>query len=240
MPSIKKYRSGLKTGGFPEKIVALTKYDSKILSELYLDKSNKMMIERAAANLVSKYFEEYVDAKARANPKLLHHIYEFDAAGEKDSRLFKRKIKVGLSGTIISYSLVNAKLPNREGYPFPRKAMVMESGQTVVIHPKSPNGLLKYRLSNGRFIQTSNPSVVENPGGDVANNFTDEFNRFTSVRAKAVLREYKFFERINNAYKVKRRLVIPRINNFSISDPAMVASSHAKEIAIQSGMMTSA
>jgi len=235
VPSIKKNRGGINTGGFPEKILLLSKYDEKMLLELHMNKSNKMMIERAAANLVARYFESYVDAKARTSPKSFHHIYEFDETGSKDARLFKRKITSTVGGTVISYNLINAKKPNREGYPFPQKAKVMEAGTPIVIKPKTSQ-FLQYRLSDGRFVRSSQ-SIVENPGGDVANKFTDEFNSFTSIKAKSVLKEYRFFEKVNDLYKVKRRLTIPRINSLSISSVAAQAASDAKQISTQIGAM---
>ena len=234
MPSIKKNRGGVNTDGFPEKLLSLTKYDMKLLTGLYLSKKNKMVIERAASNLVARYFEAYIDSKARANPKSLHHVYEFDMAGKKDSRLFKRNVSTGVGGTTISYKLINAKLPNREGYPFPQKARIMEDGLTVTIRPKG-SGYLQYRLADGRFVKTRKPSVVTNPGGDVANNFTSEFNNYMLRRAKSVLKEYRFFERINDNYRMKRKLIMPRINNLSIIDPTMSAISDANQIALASG-----
>lgn len=235
MPSIKMKRGGFSDGGFAEKVVALTTYDMSMLSSLHRKQANKQMIEHGAATIVSRYFEEYIDAKARVSPESLHHIYEFDMSGNKDARLFRRNITSTTSGAVISYSFIKAKRPNREGYPFENKASVMESGEPITIRPKR-KAFLQYKLDNGRFIRSS-VSVVQNPGGDVAGNFNNEIKSYTSNKAKTVLREFGYFDKINKAYKSKRKVVVPRINAGTIRNARMQAEQDAAELAMQIGAM---
>jgi len=232
MPSIRKSKGGFNTGAFPEKVMMLTKYDQKMLLDMHVDSTNKTLIERSAANLVARYFEQYIDSKAKSNPEKLHHVYEFHSSGEKNSRLFKREIASTKMGSKISYRFINAKIPNDFGYKFPKKATVMENGQPVVIAPKSGK-YLQYKIGQ-RFVKTQKPSYIENPGGDVGNSFTEEFNTYMVSTAGQVLKRYRFFERINDSFRIKRKLIIPKINTLSLN-PTAQAASDAKQIAIGTG-----
>lgn len=236
--SIRRKRGGFSDGDFAQKVLALTNYDGSVLSKLYVSRANKQKIERGAAHVVTRYFDAYIDAKARENPKSLHHVYEFDMAGSIDGRLFKKQINSTPNGAVISYRFVNAKNPNRQGYPFKKKASVMESGETVVIKPKNVN-YLQYVLKDGRMIR-SKMSIVDRPGGDVAGNFGKEFDQFTRTSAKRVLKEVRYFEKIRDMYKAKRKIVVPRINSSALKDASFQGSKDALEIATQAERMYSA
>lgn len=209
MPSKKTFNDD----DFGKKIIALSDYDCSLISTVY--ESQKSLIEAGAAKIVVKYFEHLVDAKARANPELLHHVYEFNMAGKKEARLFKSKIMQTDAGAVISFSFKQSKKPNNNGYMFYNKAQVMEEGQTVTIRPKKSK-YLTYRLSDGRFIKTSKPSVVSNPGGNVKGNFEEEFNNFMSVTANMVLRNSKYFEKIDQMIESKRDITAPSINRLAV------------------------
>lgn len=228
MSSLKAF----KDGNFSAKVFSLTKYDSTFLSAVHRGK-NKQLIELGAARLVTRYFEHLVDAKARANPSSLHHVYEFDLPGQKDSRLFVSKLTPTSKGIVISYSFKKTKMPNREGYMFYQKAQVMEDGQTVIIKPKNKKSL-KYTLKNGDIILTKKPSIVYNPGGlEVEGSFKNEFNNFTVHQANRVLKEFKYFERVNNNIKNKRTRIIPQINNAPLSNYAQRAIMDSEKVALE-------
>lgn len=237
MVSIVAKKGGFSDGGFAQKILSLTNYDMSVLNAIHRKPANRQRIEKGAAEIVAQYFESYIDAKARSNTKSLHHIYEFDSVGQKSARLFKRQIKSTPAGAIMSYTFIKAKKPNREGYPFPNKASIMESGEPITIRPRKKQ-FLQYRLDSGRFIRSS-MSLVENPGGDVAGNFNGEIKQYTSNKAKAVLREFGYFEKINKAYKSKRKLVVPRINAGTMTNAKMQAEQDAAMIAAQAEAMSS-
>lgn len=224
-------------GGFPKKIISLSAYDMSLLRSTH-SKSNKQLIEAGAAKLVLRYFEHLIDAKARSNPSSLHHVYEFDMAGDKNARLFKGSVNPSPAGAIINFSFINAKQPNRNGYMFYKKAEVMESGQTVTIAPKTSK-YLTYRLRDGRFIKTQKPSVVNNPGGPVAGNFAAEFSQFNGKIAQKVLREFRYFEKVNDNIKMKRTRIVPRINALSLSDYANQARSDAAQVAMEANRSVS-
>jgi hypothetical protein len=230
MVSFKK-PGGVDTGGFPEKILALTKYDMTILSKVH-SSENKMAIERGAVTLIANYFENFVDAKARANSERFHHIYEWDRSGDKNARLFKRNITSTPAGAVISFNFTKSKEPNRNGYIFYNKASVMESGQTVIVRPKNKKFLV-YTI-NDQTIITSKPSIISSPGGtQVKGAFTEEWQSFSTYKAKSILKELRYFERINDSIVKKRKLIIPKINRGMIAGMISEASKDASSIAMK-------
>jgi hypothetical protein len=225
-------KGGVDTDGFPEKVIALTRYDINLLTALHIKPQNKMVIERGAADIVATYFEEYMDARARSNPEKFHHIYEFGQIGDRDKRLFKKNLSSTTVGTTISFSFRPAKRPNREGYLFANKASIMESGETVIVRPKSSKYLMYKIDETGAFVKTNKPSVIRNPGGKyVKGSFKNEFENFTSIQARRVLKEYRYFERITKRIKEKRSVVVGRINKSNISSMAAQANQDAAKIA---------
>ena len=236
MTSFRK-AGGIDTGGMPEKILALTEYDMALLNRLHVKKDNKMLIEKGAANIIAEYFMRFVDARARASHKRFHHVYEWDKTGDSNARLFKKNITPTPAGTVIKFSFTKSKEPNRNGHIFANKASVMEYGETVVIRPKSSKFLV-YQI-DGRQIVTSQPSVVENPGGvAVQGSFASEWKNFSHYQARGVLKQFKYFELINQAIKTKRKVVIPRISRGMISGMISEASKDASSIAMKAAVVS--
>lgn len=234
MVSFKK-AGGIDTGGMPEKILAMTQYDTTLLTKLHANKENKAMIERGAANLIAEYFMRTIDARARANRTRFHHVYEWDKEGDSNSRLFKKNVTSTPAGAVIRFSFTKSKEPNRNGYVFANKAQVMESGQTVVIKPRSSKFLV-YEI-NGNKIVTQKPSVVQNPGGpEVQGSFASEWKEFSYSQARSVLKQFRYFEMINANIKSKRRIVIPRINRGMITGMIGEASKDAELIAMKAAV----
>jgi hypothetical protein len=218
------------SGKFMEKVSALAIYDSVILQDLYKNPINKQKINRGAAFLIKNYFDQYLDSKSRQDKDSYHHVYEFDKTGDSGSRLFKAVVvNTGDGAAVINYSFTAAKEPNREGYPFPNKADVMESGETVKILPKRGK-YLRYVSKNGTFV-TSEMSVIPNPGGDfVKGSFQTTFNRFMGSQASFVLSRARYFETIEQSIIQERRLAIPRINKGMTADAAKRAQISAARI----------
>jgi hypothetical protein len=218
------------TGKFSEKVLALSSYDSTVLTDLYLNPINAQKINRGAAILIKNYFDEYMDARAKQNHSAYHHVYEFDNVGSRSSRLFKANINSTPDGSaVITYSFTPAKMPNRDGYPFPNKAEVMEAGNPVTITPKRSE-YLQFMLEDGRFVK-SKQVIVNNPGGpDVAKSFETTLNRFMVSQAYAVLTKSRYFQRIESAMIGKRRLMVPRINSGLVSDAIRRAKIDADQI----------
>jgi len=225
------------TGGMPEKIIALTQYDMAILTKLHKSDENKIAIERGAANLVANYFEKFLDARARANRERFHHVYEWDRTGDKDARLFKRNIATTAQGSTITFKFTKSKEPNRNGYIFYNKASVMEAGQTVIIRPRNKKFLV-YTI-NSQMIVTTKPSVVSNPGGiAVKGAFAEEWKSFSAYQARSVLKQFRYFELINQAIKTKRKVVVPKINRGMITGMIAQAEADASSIASKAVTLT--
>mgnify|MGYP000043808466 CR=1 FL=1 len=100
-------------------------------------KMNKVVDERLIPD------GEYIDALARTRPKSLHHVYEWNKAGNKSSRLFKlnKLSENGLSFRVNyefkpSRSLVPSETSRRR-HMFINKAEVMERGLPLTIRPKN-------------------------------------------------------------------------------------------------------
>ena len=70
------------TGMFSEKVLALSNYDSTIITNLYQNPANKQKITRGAAFIIKNYFDQYLDQRARQTPSAYHHVYEFNKTGK--------------------------------------------------------------------------------------------------------------------------------------------------------------
>ena len=219
------------TDKFVEKVISLTVYDSTLLTNLYINPVNQQKINRGAAFLIKNYFDQYMDAKARQNPKAYHHVYEFNQTGQSSARLFKANISNTPDGSaIISYNFTSAKVPNDYGYAFPDKAEVMEKNDPIVILPKKKE-YLKYILENGQFV-TSKKSIVENPGGkEVANSFETTFGSFMATQPGIILQKFRFFNMIENSIIQKRKMATPRLNKGIIADANRLAKIDSDQIA---------
>lgn len=219
------------TGKFAEKVISLTTYDSTLLNNLYLNPVNKQKINRGAAFLIKNYFNEYMDAKARQNPIVYHHVYEFNKTGDKGARLFKTNVTSTPDGSAtIIYNFTLSKEPNKEGYVFKNKAEVMENNETIVINPKTKE-YLKYTLEDGRFV-TSKQSIVENPGGPaVARSFETTFSKFMAIQPAIIIEKFKFFDFVERGIIQKRKSATPRLNKGIISDARTLAKIDSDQIA---------
>ena len=223
-------KKAFNTGKFSEKVMAIASYDGTIISDLYLNPTNKEKINRGSAFVIKNYFNEYMDLKARQNTQAYHHVYEFNKTGERNSRLFKATVSSTVDGAVLSFNFTQAKNPNKQGHPFPNKAEVMENGETIIITPKRGK-YLKYSLEDGRFV-TSTKSIVRNPGGDdVKGSFETAFRDFTKTQGLQVLQKFGFFKRIERGIIEKRRLVIPRINSGAVTNMIATAKKDADIIA---------
>ena len=60
-------KKAFNTGKFSEKVMAIASYDGTIISDLYLNPTNKEKINRGSAFVIKNYFNEYMDLKARQN-----------------------------------------------------------------------------------------------------------------------------------------------------------------------------
>ncbi len=130
---------------------------------------------------VIEILKEYVDASARVNPAMLHHVYEWMKVGSPEGRLFDIEYTIsnlGLSFKSTFRQSTSIKEGARE--PFYNKAKIMEDGTPVSIRPKTAN-VLAFEI-NGEKIFTPNEINVSNPGGSaVQGGFEKTFDEFFNV-----------------------------------------------------------
>jgi hypothetical protein len=120
----------------------------------------------------------FIDSNARANPAMLHHIYEWDRTGSPNARLFEINYKVNSRNVSFSTEFSQSqKVKRGSSEPFENKAEVMESGRTLVISPRNSE-VLSFE-DNGEQIFTKNSVVVSSPGGpEVAGSYQRVLDSF--------------------------------------------------------------
>ena len=106
----------------------------------------------------------FIDSNARANPEMLHHIYEWHRVGSPSVRLFE--INYVVNSRNISFSTAfsqSQKIKRGSSEPFLDKAEIMESGRSIVVTPRKAE-TLSFEI-DGEQVFTKGPVFVSNPGG---------------------------------------------------------------------------
>lgn len=156
-------------------------YQLAVVQEGFNPRQMKRFLDKSY-DVVSLSFGQYLDARARANPKSLHHVYEWGMVG--DRRLWALT-KTGQSpeGFRVGFRFIQSRkkapinkvlaTPNpntgavvTKTYVFRNKAEVMESGRSVTMRPRGKNRIAypsDRTLSGIAF--TRGPLTVRNPGG---------------------------------------------------------------------------
>jgi hypothetical protein len=121
---------------------------------------------------------KYIDVNAKANPKALHHVYEWYRTGSPSARLFDVQYIVNRNGLSLFSNFRQSKTVSADATePFYNKAQIMELGKTVVIKPKG-GGALRFE-SGGDTVYTKKPVAVRNPGGnEVRGSYEEVFDEF--------------------------------------------------------------
>lgn len=221
----RQYSKHLRTGDITQKMAAAAIFQSELINAL--SNEEKTRISSAGLKMLSVYFEAYVDNLARSNHKMFHHVYEPNMTGDKRSRLFESSISEAGKPTL-TYNFKKSRVPSDSGYVFENKAYVMENGIPVTI--KATNArYLKFKYK-GKF-RTKKQVFVANPGGlRVQNAFIDTFDDFMKKKAKKVLTDLGFFERIEKGIEKESRVILARISAGKIEGMAASASSSARNI----------
>jgi hypothetical protein len=112
--------------------------------------------------------EQFIDANARTNPDVLHHVYEWHESGSSSSRLFDIQCTTFGGGlTVNSTFRQSVSVKNGSNTPFYDKARIMEDG--VPIRIKAKNSEVLSFNDDGEQVFTKRPIDVPNPGGTAAN-----------------------------------------------------------------------
>jgi hypothetical protein len=182
----------------------------------YVDglKASESVLAEKLANIAKGSLESYLDTMASMNPEMLHHIYEWGMAGNKSGRLFNFTVKEKGKKRIIAGALrQSTSVQPGSNEPFYNKATVMESGQDVIITPRSGSVLRFY--DNGQEVFTSAPVYVANPGGDYVQGSFERTTKeyFDVVFSQSVLTSVGFWKELKKNREFKRAVRSGGYNN---------------------------
>lgn len=192
-------------------ISAAIYYQSQVIARLMNNKRFQESFKKTIYFQVEKDFGEYIDALARVKPKSLHHVYEWNKAGNKNARLFKLK-KLASTGISLrldyefkqSKSMVPSKGKKTRKHVFADKARVMEEGKPLTIRPRFAERLVFEVDGVVTFMPKGMPVVVRRPGGAASTNQFDlNYNRFFSTNLVSLSIKRSGFQQLFNTAMVK-------------------------------------
>ena len=171
---------------FSKTMSNIVDYSNGFLDGIQLE---RIRFNRFLGGYAAETLGKYIDTKARMNPASLHHVYEWNATGSENARLFKFNVDASINKININGSFLPSKTPSpSSGQIFSDKASVMENGIGITITPKNSE-VLAFQ-DEGELVFTRNSIFIEHPGGDeVAGSFgsvVDDF--FTNFFTNALLR----------------------------------------------------
>lgn len=195
-------------------ISAALYYQANVMAGLNKNSGFKKLFQDTIFKQILEDFGAYVDAKARMNPKSLHHVYEWNRAGDREYRLFKLNKKKSSSLSFgITYSFLTSKsfVPGsgKRKHVFKNKASLMESGKPLVISPRYASRLV-FEIDGEKIFMPIGKSVtVKRPGGSAATNqFSLAYSRFFSSNLVSESIKKSGFQKIFNL-KTSKALKIP-------------------------------
>lgn len=132
---------------------------------------NKFNFNKELAIFTKEALGKYIDSKARANPQILHHVYEPGMTGSENGRLYEFDAIPTRNEILFNGSFKpSTKMPLNGGDPFIDKANIMENSISITIMPKNSN-ILVFDYE-GETIFTAKTIYIAHPGGDqVAGSF---------------------------------------------------------------------
>ena len=118
-------------------------------------------------SVVLEGLKQFIDSMAKVDPELLQHVYEWDQVGSPSARLYDLSYTVSVGGLSFNSTFrQSSSIKQGSKEPFYDKARIMESGLPVTIRPRLAKVLVFEE--NGETVYTSNPVIVNNPGGEKA------------------------------------------------------------------------
>lgn len=170
-------------------------------------KKGKNIFFNNIGSFTKELLENYIDANARTNPEMLHHVYEWHRTGSPDARLFDINYTVGSAGlSFYSNFRQSTSIKNGSSVPFYNKAKIIEEGIPVTIKPKRAQ-VLAFE-DNGEQVFTKGPVDVSNPGGARAQGgFQKTLNIFfTRYFTQAFLKSSGIKDYLKNPVVYKKNL----------------------------------
>jgi len=192
------------TKQFEKQMNNIVEYSFGFLSGV--QKGKKVFLNNLGKSVVFA-LGQYIDVEARANPKALHHVYEWYRVGSPSARLFDIDYTVSNLGLSLNSKFRQSKTVSGDSNtPFYNKASIMEDGIPVTIKPKR-GSVLRFE-DGGNEIFTKKPVTVRNPGGDeVAGSFEKVFNEFMLRYFKqSFIRASGLYDYINNPVLYKKNI----------------------------------
>lgn len=167
--------------------------------------AGKTQLFNAIAVETIELMKQYIDSNARANPRVLHHVYEWYQTGSPNARLFDIDYTVSKLGLSFK-STFSQSMSVSQGStaPFYDKARIMEEGIPVTIRPKRSE-VLVFEDENGETVYTRKPVTVDKPGGETEGEFERVFDTFfLSYFTQAFLRSSGIMEMLQKPTAFKR------------------------------------
>jgi hypothetical protein len=192
------------TKQFEKQMNNIVEYSFGFLSGV--QKGKKVFLNNLGKSVVFA-LGQYIDVEARANPKALHHVYEWYRVGSPSARLFDIDYTVSNLGLSLNSKFRQSKTVSGDtNTPFYNKASIMEDGIPVTIKPKR-GSVLRFE-DGGNEVFTKKPVTVRSPGGDeVAGSFEKVFNEFMLRYFKqSFIRASGLYDYINNPVLYKKNI----------------------------------
>lgn len=141
-------------------------------------KAGKTVMLNNIGKLTIEAMKDYIDAMARVDQAVLHHVYEWDQVGSPSSRLYDLQYTISNLGLSIKSSFrQSTSIKAGSNVPFYDKARIMENGIPVTIKPVRAK-VLAFD-DNGEQVFTKGPITIVNPGGSgVQGSFEKTFDSF--------------------------------------------------------------
>ena len=143
--------------------------------------------------------KEFIDAMARLDPEMLHHVYEWNQVGSPSGRLFDIDYTVSNLGLSLKSTFTQSvSISKGSTTPFYDKARIMESGVPITIRPKRAE-VLRFIDEDGTEVFTKQPIRVENPGGQAVQGayeqtfeiFVNQYFRQSFLNASGIIDKLK-------------------------------------------------
>lgn len=152
------------TSDFQKEMKALISYTNGFLDGARVGKQELL---HTIGKKTVEMLNEFIDANARTNDAVLHHVYEWYQSGNPSARLFDIEYKVSGGGLTFSSTFrQSSSVSSGSTVPFYDKARIMEQGIPVRIKPVRAQ-VLAFE-DNGDQVFTKSPVTVKNPGGQQA------------------------------------------------------------------------
>jgi len=221
-------------------ISAALYYQASVIAKLSTSKAFKETFKKTIYNQIMEDFGNYIDAKARMNPKSLHHVYEWKKTGQKGSRLFNLRM---IDGQDISFkinyefNLSKSFVPtngSKRKHVFANKASVMEAGMPLTIRPRHSERLVFESNGITVFMPKGAAVTVKRPGGaKVKNQFTLAYSQFFSGNLVNESIKRSGFQRIFTAASSKALKIPANIRKVQYSFSPNTIRSQADSAVIQ-------